>query len=228
VILCIGDELLTGDIENTNATYLAKRLTDLGNIPEKIVTLPDDVFAIASEIQNCRDKKIIITGGLGPTLDDKTREAVAYALNKKIVRNRIAERIIEEKIRRKGIKEKSRIEDILKMADLPEGCRLIENDVGVAPGFIIEDRIFVLPGVPKEMKAMCEKIKGYLQGEKIYAEWLKTEKKESQIIPAIKETLKRYNVKIGSYVRNSNVFIKISSTNEEEVKRAKEKLKKWI
>ena len=227
VIMCIGDELLAGDIENTNATYLAKRLTDLGSIPEKIITLPDDVSIVASEIQNCKDE-IIITGGLGPTPDDKTREAVARALNKKIVRNKIAEKIIKEEIRRKGIKEKARIENVLKMADLPEGCRLIENDVGVAPGFIAEDRIFVLPGVPREMKAMCEKIKGYFQREKIYTEWLKTEKKESQIISAIKETLRRYNVKIGSYGRNGNVFVKISSINEEEVKKAKQKLKKWV
>lgn len=176
VIMCIGDELLAGDIENTNATYLAKRLTDLGSIPEKIITLPDDVSVVASEIQNCEDK-IIITGGLGPTPDDKTREAVARALNKKIVRNKIAEKIIKEKIRRKGIKEKVRIENVLRMADLPEGCRLIENDVGVAPGFIIENRIFVLPGVPKEMKVVFEKTKEYFKGEKIHSEWMKTEKK---------------------------------------------------
>ncbi|MCK4278380.1 MAG: competence/damage-inducible protein A [Desulfurellaceae bacterium] len=227
VIMCIGDELLAGDIENTNATYLAKKLTDLGSIPEKIVTLPDDVSIVADEIQNYRGK-IIITGGLGPTPDDKTREAVAQALNKKIVRDKIAEQTIKEKIREKGIKEKARIENVLKMADLPEGCSLIENDVGVAPGFIVEDRIFVLPGVPKEMKAMFEKIKGCFQGEKIYTEWLKTEKKESQIIFAIKETLKRYNVRVGSYGRNGNVFVKISSINEEEVKKAKQKLKKWV
>jgi molybdenum cofactor synthesis domain-containing protein len=227
VIFCIGDELLAGDIENTNATYLAKRLTDLGSIPEKIITLPDDVSVVANEIRNCRDK-IIITGGLGPTPDDKTKEAVARALNKKIVRNKIAEKIIKEEIRRKGIKEKVRIENVLRMADLPEGCRLIENDVGVAPGFIVEDRIFVLPGVPREMKVMFEKIKGYFQGEKIYTEWLKTEKKESQIISVIKETLKRCDVKIGSYSRGDSVFVKITSTNEEEVKKAKERLEKAV
>jgi molybdenum cofactor synthesis domain-containing protein len=227
VILCIGDELLAGDIENTNATYLAKRLTDLGSIPEKIVTLPDDVSIVADEIQNYRGK-IIITGGLGPTPDDKTREAVAQALNKKVVRNKIAEQTIKEEIREKGIKEKTRIEDVLKMANLPEGCSLIKNDVGVAPGFIVEDRIFVLPGVPREMKVMFEKIKGHFQEKKIYTEWLKTQKKESQIISVIKETLKRCDVKIGSYSRGDSVFVKITSTNEEEVKKAKERLEKAV
>jgi len=155
-ILTVGNEILIGRIVNTNASWLAERLTFMGFRVERIIVVPDSIEDIAEELGRAvgRARVVITTGGLGPTYDDRTLEGVARAVQRRLVLNEDAKRMVEEFYSRKGL---PLTEDRLKMAMLPEGAEPIPNPVGAAPGSWLEhgDTIIVsLPGVPAEMKEM--------------------------------------------------------------------------
>jgi nicotinamide-nucleotide amidase len=158
-IFTLGTEVTQGRIVNTNASYLGRRLTLLGFRVIGIISLIDDVDTIArylTIVLNERPKVIVTTGGLGPTYDDRTLEAVARALNKKLILNDEAFNIIKEKYKARNM---PLTEERIKMAYLPEGGVAIPNPIGTAPGCWLEvgDTIIVsLPGVPQEMEAMWE------------------------------------------------------------------------
>jgi molybdenum cofactor synthesis domain-containing protein len=161
-IASIGNELLIGEVINSNATYIAKFLHKRGYFMERIICVRDDYRAISDIIADSKRDNIdflFTTGGLGPTYDDITIEAIAQALNVDLVLN-------EETVQKLKIRAESRghifNDTIKKMAYLPKGSTIIPNLVGAAPGADIRTgslRIFVLPGVPSEMKLM---IKSYV------------------------------------------------------------------
>jgi len=165
-ILCIGNELLIGKTLNTNAQWLAKRITTMGLNVRRITTIGDDIDEISQTLSECLKRKpnfIITTGGLGPTFDDKTLEGIAKALNRKLETNQQALKMIEKKYRQ--YQEEGKIEKVeltpprMKMAKLPENAQPIENPVGTAPAVITTQNnttIIALPGVPSEMKAIFE------------------------------------------------------------------------
>jgi len=165
-IICVGTELLIGKTLNTNANWLAKRITSLGGRVTRITVIRDDIDEIASSVKDAIRRKntlIITVGGLGPTFDDKTLEGVAKALNRKLVVNNEALKMIEERYSsyvKEGRMEKFELTSPrIKMATLPEGARPLRNPVGTAPGVLIkhEEKTMVsLPGVPSEMKAIFE------------------------------------------------------------------------
>lgn len=165
-IICVGTELLIGKTLNTNANWLAKRITSLGSTVARITVIRDDVDEIASSVKAATQRKndfIITVGGLGPTSDDKTLESIARALNRKLTVNDQALQMIEEKYHRyveTGRMEKFELTSPrVKMARLPEGAKPLHNPVGTAPGVMMErdgKTIIALPGVPSEMKAIFE------------------------------------------------------------------------
>ncbi|MCE4627927.1 MAG: nicotinamide mononucleotide deamidase-related protein [Desulfurococcales archaeon] len=155
-ILTVGNEILIGRIVNTNASWLAEKLTFMGFRVERIIVVPDSVEDIAEELERAigRARVVITTGGLGPTYDDRTLEGVARAVRRRLVLNEEAKRMVEEFYSRKGL---PLTEDRLKMAMLPEGAEPLPNPVGAAPGSWLEHNntiIVSLPGVPAEMKEM--------------------------------------------------------------------------
>lgn len=210
VIVSIGDELLAGDTVNTNATWLAQRLTEHGVHVKKIITLPDDIEVIARELKTIRAGLIVVTGGLGATHDDITREAIAEATGRSIKRNKEALRAMGQSLS----------EAQMVMADLPEGAEVLGNPVGLAPGFKI-DNILVLPGVPGEMKAIFTEYEEQLGGAGPPTVWLKTRLKESRIASVLKEAQDRFRVKIGSYPQGGQVRIKITADNVEDARAAR-------
>jgi molybdenum cofactor synthesis domain-containing protein len=159
-IISIGEELLIGKIVNTNAQWIAKRLTDMGWRVRRITTIGDDVNEIISALReaiNRGTKVIITTGGLGPTFDDKTIEAISKATNRILKLDENVLREIEGKLKRRG---RTLSEPAKKMAYIPEGSRIINNLIGTAPGIILEyegTTIIALPGVPSEMEDMFER-----------------------------------------------------------------------
>jgi len=165
-IICSGNELLIGNTLNTNAHWLAKRITTLGLNVRRITVVGDDVNEISASIKEAITRKpmfIITTGGLGPTFDDKTLEGVSMALGCELEINKEALKMIEEKYRR--YVAEGRIDKFemtphrVKMATLPKGSKPIPNPVGTAPGVLAEYgdiRLIMLPGVPSEMKAIFE------------------------------------------------------------------------
>lgn len=155
-IITVGNEILIGRIINTNASWLAKRLTLLGFQVDRIITVPDRIDDIAEEVGRgvARARLVITTGGLGPTYDDVTLEGVARAIGRRLVLNEEARKMVEEFYYSRGL---PLTEERLKMARLPEGAKPIPNPVGAAPGSLVEVKgviVASLPGVPREMEEM--------------------------------------------------------------------------
>jgi len=165
-IICVGNELLIGKTLNTNAQWLAKRVTTLGLSIRCITIVGDDVDEISSAVREAFQRNprfLITTGGLGPTFDDKTLEGLAKAFECKLEINEEALTMVKEKYRKyaeEGKMEKAELTPPrVKMAKLPEGAKPLFNPVGTAPGVIMEHEgttIVALPGVPSEMKAIFD------------------------------------------------------------------------
>lgn len=157
-ILCVGTELLLGNICNTNAQYLAKKLAHLGINVYYQTVVGDNRQRLRSalEIAFTRADLVVMCGGLGPTKDDLTKEVAAEYFGKTLVKDQKAYHWIEEKIGQLHI---AMTDSIAKQAYLPTGCIPLYNDVGTAPGCIIERNrktIVLLPGPPSEMQPMFE------------------------------------------------------------------------
>jgi len=163
-ILAIGNELLLGIVQDTNMSWLCHQITGRGGRVERAAVIRDEIEAIVEALQNGLNRKrdlIITSGGLGPTQDDLTLQAVATALGRGLVLNEEAYRMVEERYRK--LAEASRIasggmtDERRKMAFLPQGAIPLENDVGTAPGVLIRaDKAMIvsLPGVPAELKGI--------------------------------------------------------------------------
>ncbi len=155
-LISIGNELLVGRIVNTNASWIAAQLTLMGVNVKRIVTVGDSIDEIVDVVRDAIawSDIVVTTGGLGPTDDDITMEAIAAALHRPLELNPQALRMVKEFYSRKGYKlTKERV----KMAFLPAGANPIPNPEGAAPGAHITEghvEVFILPGVPREMQAM--------------------------------------------------------------------------
>jgi nicotinamide-nucleotide amidase len=165
-IVTTGTELLLGQIDDTNATFLARQLRALGIDLFFRTTVGDNEQRIAQalELALARADLVITTGGLGPTVDDVTREAVARATGRPLVLFPDLLAQIETFFHGIGA---TMSENNRRQAHLPEGCIPIENPVGTAPGFIVEEEqgtIITLPGVPRELYHLMEHtVAPYLQ-----------------------------------------------------------------
>ena len=157
-IVAVGTELLLGQIVDTNSAHIAQQLTTVGLDLHFKSTVGDNLERIKSTLQTAlrRSDIIITTGGIGPTLDDLTREAAAEVLNKPLVFQPYLFEQISDFFRRLG---RTASENNRKQAYIPEGAVPIENPVGTAPGFIAEQdgkAIISVPGVPHEMRYFME------------------------------------------------------------------------
>jgi len=165
-LISIGNELLIGKILNTNAHWLAKRVTSLGLSVRRITVVGDDLDEISSAIREAIQRRpafIITTGGLGPTFDDKTLEGVARAIGRGLKENKEALEMIKKKYEQyvaEGRMKKLELTPYrVKMATLPEGSKPLPNPVGTAPGVLVEYEgvtLIMLPGVPEEMMAIFD------------------------------------------------------------------------
>jgi molybdenum cofactor synthesis domain-containing protein len=218
-VVSVGDELLAGDTVNTNGAWLGTRLTDRGASVERITVVPDRTADIARVVNEyvVEYDAVVVTGGVGPTHDDRTMEAVAAAVGTELEPNEAALEWLTEE----GGYERDDLTD--GTADLPAGARPLHNSVGVAPGCVIET-VYVLPGVPEEMKAMFEAIETEFTGETRHVERLTIEEPESALIDRLYELRERFDVKAGSYP-GDNVDVKIESTDEQAVSEAVEWLR---
>ncbi len=157
-IITIGTELLLGETVDTNTRYIARALRDVGVDLYRTSTIGDNKERIAQIIREglARAEIIITTGGLGPTVDDPTREAVALALGVETeFRPELWEQI-QERFQRYG---RTPTENNRRQAFVPQGAIAVENPVGTAPAFIVETErsaIISLPGVPREMEHLMQ------------------------------------------------------------------------
>lgn len=157
-IISIGDELLIGQVINTNQAFIAEKLNSIGIAVNRMTTVGDEEQAILESFAEAFDNNdlVLVTGGLGPTHDDITRNAVCKYFETELVVNEEALRRVRGFFERRSIAPRKINED---QALVPRSCTVIQNDHGTAPGFLFERGgryLVAMPGVPFEMKAMVE------------------------------------------------------------------------
>jgi molybdenum cofactor synthesis domain-containing protein len=194
-ILTIGNEIVSGDVPNTNAAWLAKRLAALGVSVRMAAALPDEIGEVAEFVREeaARVDVLLVTGGLGGTPDDLTREAIAAAFG--VGQEEVVELAADLRARFRGDPEYA-----ARWALLPRGSRPLPNPLGGAPGFAVEN-VYVLPGLPAEMEAMFDTVAEELPRGSPIGAWRRVyATRESVIAPALVEAGERWpGVLVGSY-----------------------------
>ena len=221
-ILTIGNELTSGDVADTNGTWLAHRLERIGVTVKILAAVPDEIDAVARFIRREAPEVdiVLVTGGLGGTPDDLTREALAAAFN--VGQETVPE--LADALRARFTRDP---EYAARWAALPVGSRGIENPLGGAPGFAIEN-VYVFPGLPVEMKAMFESIEGELAVGPPIDSWRRTYRvRESEIVDVLASAGERFpGLLVGSYPTFSDsgpqVEVVLKSSDAEQLAAAAE------
>jgi molybdenum cofactor synthesis domain-containing protein len=220
-IVTIGNELVSGDIANTNGSWLAARLEALGLDVLLIAALPDDEARVAAFVRAQSDEAdvVVVTGGLGGTPDDLTREAIAAAFGVPLVEQpEVAARLRE--------RFTSAPEYAARWAQLPEGSRPMEIARGGAPGFVLGN-VYVLPGLPAEMEAMFELVAAEVGGRSPIGSWRRTYRTtESRIVEVLEAAGAEHpEVRVGSYpsfgAEGSTVEIVLKSSDPQALAAAR-------
>ncbi len=158
IIITIGDEILMGQILDTNSRYMAKRLTDIGVEVVEMLTIPDKRDEIFETVDYAMEQSdlVLVTGGLGPTKDDVTKKVLADFFGTRLVFNEQAMEWLEELLRHRNLPMN---EGNRSQAYLPENCRVLHNFKGTASGMWFEKgwkSLISMPGVPFEMEHLME------------------------------------------------------------------------
>lgn len=159
-IIIIGNEVLSGRTQDINVSWLAKQLNEVGVRVMECRIIPDLEEVIVSAVNSARRHftYVFTTGGIGPTHDDITSASIAKAFGVPLIRHPEAAKRLLAHYTPEQVNEAR-----MKMADMPEGAKLIDNPVSTAPGYIIEN-VYVMAGVPRIMQAMFAGIKHSLKG----------------------------------------------------------------
>jgi molybdenum cofactor synthesis domain-containing protein len=210
-VVTVGDELLSGETENTNATWLCRRLTARGASVRRVVTVPDEEGEIARVVNEAHAEydATVVTGGLGPTHDDRTMAGVAAAFGREVEHSEAAEEWLVE---HGGYSADDLVDGT---ASLPAGGRVLHNREGVAPGTVVEST-YVLPGMPGEMRVMFEDVVDEFEGEETFVETVFAAEPESALIERFEQVQAEFDVAIGSYP-GDGVRIRVSGRDPEEV-----------
>jgi molybdenum cofactor synthesis domain-containing protein len=196
-ILTIGNEVVSGDVENTNAAWLGRRLEALGVRVVLTAAVPDEIEAIADFVrrERIRVDRLLVTGGLGGTPDDLTREALAAAFD-------VPQKDVPDLAADLRSRFPRHPDYAARWARLPVGSRPLTNPHGGAPGFLIEN-VWVLPGLPSEMEAMFEHYAAELRGDRPIQAWRRAYRtRESEIVRLLAgATIRWPAVRVGSYPR---------------------------
>ncbi len=178
-LISVGTELLMGNIMNTNAAYLAARCADLGGVCFFQTVVGDNPERLKNTLTLAlsRSDVVLMTGGLGPTQDDLTKQTVAELFGRKLYRDEATCDALKAYFIRRNI---ACTENNFRQADIPEGAEILPNHNGTAPGIHIFDEckhVFLMPGPPNEMKPMFEESVApklaWLSGEVIHSEMIK-------------------------------------------------------
>jgi len=211
----IGNELVSGDTVNTNGSWLAGRLEALGYDVLMMAALPDEQDRVAAFVRAQAEEVdvVLVTGGLGGTPDDITREAIAAAFG--VPQEEQAE--IAERLRARFSGDP---DYVTRWAQLPAGARPLEIEHGGAPGFVLGN-VYVFPGLPSEMKPMFDTIAAELEGGSPIGSWRRTYRTtESRIVTVLEAAGEQHPaVRLGSYpsfsAEGSAVEIVLKSSDPE-------------
>lgn len=213
-LITIGDELLAGDIDNTNASWLARQLTDRGVDVREIRVVADDVGAIAEAVGELRRRHTIVitTGGLGSTPDDCTLKGVAQALDRPLEANPVARQHVDDAVAEIHERHPDFRHDSDGASRLPRGATVIDNEAGIVPGCRC-DNVYVLPGIPEEMRAVFETVADSFTGT-IRSRTFHSEIPESHLSPVLADLRSRFDVRVGCYPSGGRKRIRLAGDDE--------------
>lgn len=222
-IMSVGTEILMGSIVNTNASFLAEECAKLGLscYYQQVVGDNEERLSESLRLALSRSDIVLISGGLGPTEDDLTKETVAKVCNLKLVEHAESKRALEAFFDKRN---RAITENNYKQIMMPEGCMVLPNPNGTAPGAIIRyenSHIVIMPGPPSEMKAMfADSVKPYLSElseAKIYSVTIKeTGIGESAAEDMLMDLIDaQTNPTIATYAKEGEVHIRVSASAED-------------
>ncbi|WP_224449001.1 competence/damage-inducible protein A [Haloprofundus salilacus] len=220
-ILTVGDELLAGDTENTNATWLARQLTERGATVTRILTVPDVESVIAETVREWSDDydAVVVTGGLGGTHDDLTMDGVAAAFDISLAvdadaRADVLETVAAFREANPELAENYDLEiDADAQASIPDGARPLLNPTGLSPGCVMEN-VYVFPGIPSEMHAMFELVADEFGGD-VTSQTLRTPAPEGAVTSQLAQVRDQYQVAVGSYPTSGEEYNRIKVTSQD-------------
>jgi molybdenum cofactor synthesis domain-containing protein len=198
-LLIIGDEILSGRTKDKNVGHIADHLTAIGIQMKEVRIVPDEEPEIVAAVNGLRARYnyVFTTGGIGPTHDDITADAIAKAFGVGIAVDDRALRPMKAYFERRGVELTPAR---LRMARIPFGAELVENSVSIAPGFMIGN-VIVMAGVPNIMHVMLDAATKFLKtGKKMLASAIDLQRPEGEIAAMFEAHQKRYpDVPMGSY-----------------------------
>jgi molybdenum cofactor synthesis domain-containing protein len=196
--LVIGNEILSGKIADTNTTFLAGVLFELGIELRRVVVCPDEVDAISKDLGELRATHDLVftSGGVGPTHDDVTIEGVAASFDRPVVRSVAVENMIRHYYADRAT------EAHLRMANMPEGAEMIRSSEAPWPTVVIEN-VFVLPGVPEIFELKLADLRKRLdEGYEFHSQAVYTHSGEGEIASLLERIAEAFpGVMVGSYVK---------------------------
>lgn len=234
-VILVGDELLAGHTRDANAHFLAQRLSAMGHRLRRISVVPDEAHAIQDELDHVLPQVdvVFVSGGLGPTHDDRTTEALADRFNRRLVVDEASWRRLVARYDSKGAFNERTRESARKMVTVPAGAEVLENPVGAACGYVLREglsSIVVLPGVPAEFQAIFEHaIVGTLlpTGDRTTIVEADVEMAEAAFAHALSEIAQVFaDIEIGSYPHHGERRVTLRFKGDE--KRAREALAAFL
>ena len=220
-LLTVGDELLAGDTENTNASWLGRQLTATGATVARVLTVPDSESVIADAVSRYREAfdAVIVTGGIGGTPDDVTKAGVAAAFGRDLAVPDDVRAHLEAKAERFAADNPEMVDrydmelDLDAWASVPEGGQALLTDESFAAGCVVEN-VYVLPGVPAELKAMYATIADEFDGDRT-TETLYTPAPEGALVGTITTAREKFGVAVGSYPRKADEPGRVKVTGDD-------------
>lgn len=215
-IITVGDELLSGDTENTNASWLARQLVERGVTVGRMVTVPDNASVLADTVQRCAAgfDAVIVTGGLGRTPDDVTIDGVARAFDRELVEHPLVREEVERTLAAVADEYPDLDVDVGAEATLPEDARPLLNDAGLSPGCVV-DNVYVMPGIPSEMEAMFAQVAEEFSGEVRSAAFHTTEP-EANLVETLREANDQFDVTVGCYPNREAGHNRLKVTGDDD------------
>lgn len=228
-LICVGTELLLGSIVNTNVAFLAEKCAGLGLSCYFQTVVGDNEKRLSGVLETALERSdiVILSGGLGPTEDDLTKEVAAKVCGKKLVLHEPSRQAILQYFEKKGTEP---TDNNWKQAMLPEGCIVLDNPNGTAPGVIIEtkkNKVILLPGPPNELCPMFESgVRPYLEGLTNQVICSQTVKVcgigESRAETMVKDLIDaQSNPTIATYAKTGEVHIRVTAGAENQKTAAK-------
>src|SRR6185369_78228 len=219
-IIVIGNEILSGKTRDENSPYLVRELRDLGVDVRKICVVPDELHLISNEVKNFSNTYdyVFTTGGVGPTHDDLTMVGIAAAFGLAIQRNSE----LEANIRQFYAPEL--IDGNLRMADVPEGARLLGGQGLWFPVIAVEN-VYIFPGVPEILRKKFDRIKETFRDAPFYLREIYLKADEGQIAATLHDVLAEFpNLLLGSYPyfdnRDYSIKLTLESKDDAYLERA--------